>query len=120
MMFGRTKSASGGKGWKRRLALYLSLLLASWVLLMFVVIPWDTDGGLPQGGFELIEGQRAYATIVRRERPTLGTVIRGLNMVGAPFSQEQSDDGRRISSGNIRMYFDANGEFLRLDILKKP
>lgn len=103
---------------KHRLLLYFSLLLLGWVVLMFAVIPWDTDGSLPPGSFQLIEGQRAYAMIVRKERPTLGTVIRGLNTVGATFSQGHDDRARWITSGNVRLYFDRNGEFLRLEILK--
>lgn len=103
---------------KHKIMLYISLLLFGWIVLMFVIIPWDTGGALPPGSFELIEGQRAYAMIVRRERPTLGTVIRGLNTVGAEFRQEHDDHGRWVTSGNIRIYFELNGEFLRLDILK--
>lgn len=120
MILGAKNSSSSGKSLIRRLALYLLLILASWVLLMFVVIPWDTDGSLPLGSFELIEGQRAYAMLVRRERPTLAMSIRGLNMVGAPFTQGGDEAERWLASGNIRIYFDARGEFLRLEILAKP
>lgn len=116
----RASKDSGSKAVKRRIMLYLSLLLLSWLVLMFVIIPWDTESSLPLGSFELIEGQRAYAMVVRKERPTLGTVIRGLNMVGAVFTQEHDNAGRWVTSGNIRIYFDNNGEFLRLDILKEP
>lgn len=103
---------------KRRIILYVALLLLGWIVLMFVLIPWDTSGKLPHGSFELIEGQRAYAMIVRKERPTLGTVIRGLNTVGADFRQNHDEASRWITSGNIRIFFDINGEFLRLEILK--
>ena len=103
---------------KRRILLYFSLLLLGWIVLMFVLIPWDTSGNLPQGSFDLIEGQRAYAMIVRKERPTLATAIRGLNTVGAEFRQGHDANLRWITSGNIRIFFDPNGEFLRLDILK--
>lgn len=103
---------------RRRIMLYLALLLLGWFVLMFVLIPWDTSGNLPQGSFDLIEGQRAYAMIVRKERPTLGTTIRGLNTVGAEFRQEHDENVRWITSGNIRIFFDLNGEFLRLEILK--
>lgn len=116
----RRAQNGGGKTLKRRIMLYLALLLLSWLVLMFVIIPWDTESGLPPGSFDLIEGQRAYAMLVRKERPTLGTVIRGLNMVGAVFTQEHDDSGRWVTSGNIRIFFDNNGEFLRLDILKEP
>lgn len=103
---------------KRKIMLYAALLLLGWGMLMFVLIPWDDGGNLPPGSFALIEGQRAYAMIVRKERPTLGTVIRGLNTVGAEYRQEQDDNRRWLTSGNIRLFFDKNGEFLHLDILK--
>lgn len=103
---------------KHRILLYLALFLLGWAVLMFVLIPWDTSGNLPQGSFDLIEGQRAYAMLVRKERPTLGTVIRGLNTVGAEFRQNHDANTRWITSGNIRIFFDLNGEFLRLEILK--
>lgn len=103
---------------KHKIMLYVSLLLLGWIVLMFVVIPWDAGESLSPGGFDLIEGQRAYAMIVRKERPTLGTAIRGLNTVGARFRQDHNGQGRWITSGNIRIYFDMSGEFLRLEILK--
>lgn len=111
---------SGGKSLRRKILLYIFLLLFGWIVLMFVVIPWDSSGHLPQGSFELIEGQRAYAMIVRQQRPTLAATIRGLNMVGVQFTQEQDEMGRHVQSGNIRLYFDHNGEFLHIEILKKP
>lgn len=121
MIFGRQRNQNpGGRSLRRRVALYISLLLLGWIVLMFVVIPWDTSGHLPAGSFELIEGQRAYAMVVRKQRPTLATAIRGLNMVGAQFTQEQDENGRHILTGNIRLYFDNNGEFLHVEILKKP
>lgn len=116
------QNAHAGKSAKpmlRRIFLYFSLLLLGWIILMFVVIPWDTSGSLPQGSFDLIEGQRAYAMVVRKQRPTLATTIRGLNMVGAAFTQEQREDGRSVSSGNVRLYFDNHGEFLHIEIIKE-
>lgn len=103
---------------KHEIALYIFLLLFGWIVLMFVVIPWDYSGHMPPGSFELIEGQRAYAMLVRKERPTLAKAIRGLNMVGARFTQGDDGSRRWVSSGNIRIYFNNNGQFDSLDILK--
>lgn len=111
--------SSGSKSLRRKVFLYISLLLLGWIVLMFVVIPWDSSGHLPEGSFELIKGQRAYAMIVRQQRPTLAATIRGLNMVGAQFTQGQDDTGRHLQSGNIRLYFDHSGEFLHIEIIKK-
>ncbi|MDR2050207.1 MAG: hypothetical protein LBQ63_00310 [Deltaproteobacteria bacterium] len=104
----------------RRILIYFGLLLLFWVLLFFVIIPWENGGEIPEDGFALIEGQRAYAMLLREKRPTLAVTIRGLHMAGAPYNQKSSEEGRVISSGNIRIHYDRNGEFVRLDIARSP
>jgi hypothetical protein len=104
----------------RRILIHLGLLLLFWVLLFFVVIPWESDGEIPEDSFALIEGQRAYAMLLREKRPTLAVTILGLRMAGSPYTQKNWAGGRVVSSGNIRIYYDLNGEFLRLDIDRVP
>jgi hypothetical protein len=66
----------------------------------------------------MIEGQRAYAEIIRSSRPNYLTSLRGLNMVQAKYTQEQLPDKKTVQSGNVRLSFDSAGEFLSLEILK--
>lgn len=115
-MLGATPQSSGYSR-LRRVLIHLLLLLLFWILLMFVVIPWETDGQYPPDSFALIEGQRAYAEIVRRERPNLITTLRGLNMARVQFAQEVNNGQRAVSFGNIIMYFDLAGNYRGLDIL---
>lgn len=107
-------------GSRLRLPLYLGLLLLYWCLLFFVLIPADSGKGSPEEAFELIEGQRAYAALIREGRPTLAVTIRGLNMAGAPYSRENAAEGQLLRSGNVRMFYDFDGAFLRLEILSAP
>jgi hypothetical protein len=102
----------------RRVLTQLLLFLLLWILFTFVVIPWDTGKEYPQGSYALIEGQRAYAEIIRSTRPNYITVLRGLNMVQAKYIQEQVADQKIVQSGNIRLSFDPAGDFLSLEILK--
>lgn len=104
----------------RKIAVYAVLFITLWSILMFVVIPWESSGEIPDGSFELIEGQRAYAMLVREKRPTLAVAIRGLNMVNAKFTQEKNDEGRVITTGNVRLFYDKHGEFISLEIIKTP
>jgi len=103
-----------------RVLVYFLLLLLCWGLLTVVVIPWQSDGSIPRDSFALIEGERAYAMILRQQRPSLAVSIRGLNMVGASFTQERLEDGRILVTGNVRIWYDRHGEFLSLDLLGKP
>ena len=89
----------------RRILLHLALFLLFWLLLMVVVIPWDSGEQYPADSFALIEGQRAYAEVVRQSRPNLVTALRGLNMVGAKYSNEQSGGERLVTVGNGRLSF---------------
>lgn len=111
------RAASGNAGTLKRILRYLLLLLIWWLLLWFVVIPWDKSGQIPEDSYDLIEGQRAYAELVRRQRPNLVTVLRGLNMVRAEYAHEAVPGGRMVSFGNIVMLFDEHGEFGSLRIL---
>lgn len=104
----------------KRILLHLALFLLCWLLLMVVVIPWDTGGQYPADSFALIEGERAYAEVVRQSRPNLVTTLRGLNMVGAKYSNRQIDDGRELIVGNVRISFKQDGSFRSLDILNEP
>ncbi|MDR2502847.1 MAG: hypothetical protein LBD82_00430 [Deltaproteobacteria bacterium] len=106
----------------RRLLVYLGTLALCWGLFTFVLIPLADDdvSRLPENSFKLIEGQRAYAMLLRLERPTLAASIRGLHMVGAVYTQEKTEQGRVLLTGNVRLYYDQYGEFLRLELLDKP
>ena len=104
----------------KRILLHLALFLLLWMLLMLVVIPWDTGGQYPPDSFALLEGQRAYAEVVREARPNLVTTLRGLNMVGARYSNEQLENGRLVSVGNVRICFEADGAFKNIELLGEP
>ncbi|MDR1242377.1 MAG: hypothetical protein LBM00_06315 [Deltaproteobacteria bacterium] len=102
----------------KRALLHLFLLALLWGVFTFVVIPWDTNKEYPADTFPLIEGQRAYAEIVRASRPNYLTSLRGLHMVRAKYTQERLPDQTVITTGNVRLSFDPAGEFLSLEILK--
>ncbi|MCL1889669.1 MAG: hypothetical protein FWF99_04110 [Desulfovibrionaceae bacterium] len=104
----------------RRLLLYIAPLLLCWGLLFFVVIPWENAGHMPENSFSLIEGERGYAMILRRQLPSLAASIRGLNLAGIQHSQDRLEDGRILAFGNVRIHYDRNGEFLSLRLLERP
>lgn len=114
---GKTARPEQKFGPLKRILTHLILLLILWLLLMFVVIPWDTDGQYPPDSYGLIEGQRAYVAVVRESRPNLITALRGLNMVHAQYTQEQIDDLRRVRCGNIEMNFELDGNFRSIRII---
>lgn len=101
----------------KRLLTHVLLLLILWLLLMFVVIPWDTDDQYPSDSFGLIEGQRAYVAVVRESRPNLITTLRGLNMVHAQYTLEQFDDLRQVRCGNVEFDFEPDGSFISIRIV---
>ncbi|MDR2825606.1 MAG: hypothetical protein LBV76_02285 [Deltaproteobacteria bacterium] len=115
---GKNQAQGQKSGILRRVLTQLFLFVLLWILFTFVVIPWDTNTEYPAEAFPLIEGQRAYAEIIRKSRPSYLTTLRGLNMVQAKYTQEQPEDKKIIKSGNVRLSFDTAGEFLSLEILK--
>lgn len=117
------KFNSGGGGSvrrHRRLIIHLALFLIFWLTLRFVVIPWEVSGRIPAESYPLIEGQRAYARILREKRPTLAVTLRGLNMAKIQYAQEKHDNGRTVVVGNVRINFNKVGEFMGLVILTEP
>jgi len=103
-----------------RIFLHLALFTVFWLILLFVVIPWDTSGYIPPDAYALIEGQKAYAKIIREKRPTLVTSLRGLNMVKATYKFIPQEYGRCLEVGNARIFFGQTGEFLSLVINNQP
>jgi hypothetical protein len=115
---GKNRSGRPAPGVFKRIVTQLLLFALFWILVTFVVIPWDDAREYPPDTFRMIEGQRAYAEIIRSSRPNYLTALRGLNMVQAKYTQEQLPDKKVVRSGNVRLSFDPAGEFLSLEILK--
>ncbi|MDR2893353.1 MAG: hypothetical protein LBV80_09780 [Deltaproteobacteria bacterium] len=113
---GKKQSSGQGRSALRRIGIHLALLLAFWLILTLVVIPWDSGQQYPGDSFALIEGERAYAEIVRQGRPNLITTLRGLNMTKTQYRQEQADALRCVSFGNVRIFFDVDGDFNSLSL----
>ena len=101
----------------RKVMLHVVLLLFFWVLLMFVVIPMDGQGPASPEGYALVEGERAYAAIIRERRPNLIITLRGLNMVHAEYAQSQDGERRLVQVGNVKLHFDLQGNFRSLEML---
>ena len=104
----------------RRIFLHLALFAAFWLVLLFVVIPWDSSGNIPPDAHALIEGQKAYAQIIREKRPLLVTTVRGLNMVKASYRFIPQESGRCLAVGNVRIFFGPAGEFVSIIINNQP
>lgn len=104
----------------RRIFIHLFLLFLLWVVLVFVVMPWDRGPHIPQNAYELIEGQKAYAKLVREQRPSFITTVRGLNMVKAKYIIEQTPEGRKITFGNVCIKFDTHGNYAGMLIATEP
>lgn len=102
-----------------KILIHVFLLFLLWLILVFVVIPWHVGPHIPAHAYELVEGQKAYAKVIREVRPTVVQTIRGLNMAKSEYNITPLADGRSISFGNICMFFDKQGEFKRLEILKE-
>ena len=117
---GKKKPSGQRRSALRRIGIHVFLLLAFWLVLTLIVIPWDSGQQYPQDSFALIEGERAYAEIVRQGRPNLITTLRGLNMTKTQYTQEQEGELRRVSFGNVRILFDAGGNFRGLSLLSQP
>lgn len=66
---------------------------------------------------EVIRGARAYAQLVRELRPDLLTATRGLTLAHLEFKQENHGAGTVLLFGNMRIQFDQNGSFLKLEQL---
>lgn len=117
MLRGRKRNSLMKSGAFRKVLLHVLLFLLFWFLLMFVVIPMDGQGPASPEGYALVEGERAYAAIIRERRPNLITALRGLNMVHAEYTQSQTDEGRLVQVGNVKLFFDQQGNFRSLEML---
>jgi hypothetical protein len=115
---GKNRSERPAPGVFKRVMTQLLLFALFWILFTFVIIPWDASREYPPDTLRMIEGQRAYAEIIRSSRPNYLTALRGLNMVQAKYIQEQLPDKKIIQSGNVCLSFDPAGEFLSLEILE--
>lgn len=117
MLRTRKRSSLMHSGAFRKVLLHAVLFLFFWLLLMFVVIPMDGQGPASPEGYALVEGERAYAAIIRERRPSLIVTLRGLNMAHAEYTQSQEGENRLVRVGNVKLYFDLQGNFRSLELL---
>lgn len=115
----RVQPPSAGRIVLQRVLLHFVLLLLFWSVLLFVIIPLDSEDPYRPGSLALLEGERAYAALVRAGRPNLLVTLRGLNMAHANYTQAQENETRIIRSGNLKFVFDLDGNFKNLEILRQ-
>jgi hypothetical protein len=116
----RKRDSLMSSGAFRKVMLHLLLFLFLWALLVFLVIPMDGQGPASPEGRALVEGERAYAAIIRERRPNLIATLRGLNMVHAEYTQAQEGEQRLVRVGNVKLFFDLQGNFRSLELLYEP